>query len=145
MKKITLFLLSLTAIVTCSTRKNSFIPEKETLIFKEIKARDSLLDIGGPNDYKLIILFNKNKVRYIIGKNSDCSSLNGKIDLKSNLKFKDDSVFFYLKHKFNNGSIINYKFDCKIRNDSLIANRYIKDDYLNTYTFIETLVLKKCN
>lgn len=145
MNKITLILFALTAIISCSTRKNSVFSEKEILIFKEIKANDSILDIGEVNLYKHFILIQGNKLRYALGKDNGCTNLNYKLDIKTNYSLKVDSIFFKFSWKQKNGFLIKYKANGVIKNDSLIIDKYIESSMINEYDFAETLILKRCN
>jgi hypothetical protein len=145
MNKITLILFALIAIISCSTRKNSFISEEEILIFKEIKANDSIFDNGEVNLYKHFILIQGNKLRYALGKDNGCTNLNYKLDTKTNYLLKADSIFFKFNRKQKNGLLIRYKANGVIKNDSLIIDKYIESSIINEYDFAETLILKRCN
>lgn len=141
-----MIIASLLISISCSTSKNNLSTKKDLLIFKLIQEpKDSITDGGKINLYRALILIQGNKLRYTIGKGNECAKFNVEIDLKTKYTLKGDSIFFKLYRKFNNGLNITYKMSGVIRNDSLILNDYIKDDYDDKYVFIHIEIFKKFN
>lgn len=141
-----MIIASLLISISCSTSKNNLSTKKDLLIYKLIQEpKDSITDGGKVNLYRALIFIQGNNLRYTIGKGNECTKFNVEIDIKTKYTLKGDSIFFKLNRKYENGLVTVFKMNGTITNDSLILNKYIRDDYDDKYEYIEIKKFKRCN
>ncbi len=127
----------------CKNGNLNKIKSSKNGVYIEISKRDSVLDSGEKNNYGRLFVFEYKKVKYLIGKNINCLSFNGAIELSSTFFQKGDSLEFQFLRKFKNGIFTKYKFTGKFDNDTFNCNYYVKSE-LGEYLFVSKRKYLRC-